>query len=1068
MKQSAHKQFHHVDTKKPLPLQEEEILSFWKEESIFEKSIGAIAYDKEDISKRPLFSFYDGPPFATGLPHYGHLLAGTIKDVIPRYKTMKGYRVPRRFGWDCHGLPIENEIEKSQGLSGAKSIEAFGIDRFNEECRRIVLRYTEEWKSIVERFGRWVDFSKTYKTMDLSFMESVWWVFSELYKKGLIYKGYKVMPFSTKLGTPLSNFEAGENYKEVHDPSIVVKVSLQDFPSRSLLIWTTTPWTLVSNLAVVVGPDIDYVVVRVHNEEYIIAKDRISFVFREGTEYDILQEMKGRDLEGLSYLPLFPYFQSLKNEGAFKIVTDSFVQLGDGTGLVHAAPGFGEDDFYVCQKAKIPVVCPVDQNGAYTSEIQDFQGRYVKDCDKEIIKRLKGEGRIMIHETLLHRYPFCWRSDTPLIYKAVSTWFVAVEKIKETLLQSNDNITWVPAHIKYGRFGKWLENARDWAISRNRYWGTPIPIWQSEDGDQIVMSSIQELYEYSGHKAEDLHRHFIDSVEITKNGKTYRRIPEVFDCWFESGSMPYAQNHYPFENKEVFETIFPADFIAEGLDQTRGWFYTLNVLSSALFGCEPFKNVIVNGIILAEDGAKMSKRLRNYPDPMDMINKYGADAVRMYMLSSPAVKADDLCFSESGVELVLRQIILPLFNAYSFYVTYADLYGFNPDDRSAQHHADIFSTPPSEELDIWILSKTGTFIAKVEEALDRYDLQEAVVEFAPFVDMLTNWYIRRSRRRFWNDEDCLDRREAFSVLHSVLKAVAQVSAPFIPFFSELMWKNLRLKNDPISVHLSSFPDKSIFHHDAALEMSHDIAQKIARLSHALRKELKIRVRQPLETVYVITRDIALQQAILRVQKVILDEINVKHLEIQSDEHEFVDIKAKPNFRVLGKKVGKKMKAVQEAVDAISFSDLMAFLEAGEKGTITLYIDGEELTLTSEDLLVERKVKEGIVAHHEEGLTVALNTHLSSELIAEGLAREVVNKLNTMRRDINLKVSDRIMVTMKVPEHFQDMLQAWLSYIQQETLAISISFDEKDCHSHAQEWEMNGEKTMISIEKIAES
>lgn len=1054
------KKFIPVNTKKSLASQEEEILHFWVEEQIFEQSIGTAGPDAEKIVQRPLFSFYDGPPFATGLPHYGHLLAGTIKDVIPRYKTMKGYKVPRRFGWDCHGLPIENEIEKAQGLSGAKSIEEFGIPEFNEECRRIVLRYAEEWKSIVARFGRWVDFSNTYKTMDTPFMESVWWVFSELYKKGLVYKGYKVMPFSTKLGTPLSNFEASENYKDVQDPSIVVKISLRSQKNRSLLIWTTTPWTLVSNLAVVVGPDIEYVVVQSleDGQEYIIAKERVGFVFRDPLKIKVIEVMKGEALKGLLYQPLFPYFQHLQDQNAFRVVVDPFVQLADGTGLVHAAPGFGEDDFYVCQKASIPIVCPVDQNGAYTDEVRDFKGRYVKDCDKEIIKLLKSDERILLHETLLHRYPFCWRSDTPLIYKAVSTWFVHVEKVKETMLEANATISWMPEHIKYGRFGKWLENARDWAISRNRYWGTPIPIWEADDGDRIVIGSIDELFEKTGHRADDLHRHYIDALEITQNGKVYRRISEVFDCWFESGSMPYAQNHYPFENKGLFETNFPADFIAEGLDQTRGWFYTLIVLSSALFGKAPFKNVIVNGIILAEDGAKMSKRLKNYPDPMDVVHKYGADAVRLYMLSSPAVRADDLCFSEAGVELVVRQILIPLFNAYSFYVTYAEMYNFVPDE------IDLSDFIPSSELDRWILSKSGTLVANVEKAFEKYDLQTAVQQFQPFVDILTNWYIRRSRRRFWSDQDTLDRREAFYVLHTVLKTLALTMAPCVPFLSEIIWKNLRSDTDPISIHLAAFPDSTKFVQDLLLERAHALAQNVVQLAHALRKELQIRVRQPLKTLYVITSDPVAKSAIESVQAIILDEINVKSLVIQSDEHEFVHIKAKPNFRVLGKKVGKKMKAVQEAVEAIGFDDLIQFMDRGESGVLVLLVDGEKITLTQEDVVIEREVKEGIVAHHEAGLTVALDSLLSPELLSEGLAREIVNKINTMRRDLELKVSDRIDVGMNMSQKSAEGLQVWQAFIQEETLAILFSFEKPLEQGFSQEWELQGEMVSISIKK----
>ena len=956
--------FSPVDTKTPLAKQEEKVIDFWKKEKILEKSI------LEGKKLQP-FSFYDGPPFATGLPHYGHLLVSTIKDVVLRYKAMQGFQVSRRFGWDCHGLPVENEIEKAKGLSGAASIEAFGIDMFNEECRSIVLRYTSEWESTVLRFGRWVDFSDTYRTMDPPFMESVWWVFAELWRRGLIYEGYKVMPYSAKLGTPLSNFEASENYKEVDDPSIVVALTLEQDENCSLLIWTTTPWTLPSNLAVMVHPEIEYLVLehKQTKKRYIIAEPRAGAILKDIENYREVGRMKGIELEGTRYKPLFPFFLQHKDHGAFRVIMSDFVQLDEGTGLVHSAPGFGEVDFYACQKAGIPVACPVDQNGKFTDEVQPYQGRFVKDCDKEIIRELKNQGRILIHDTIRHRYPFCWRSDTPLIYKAVSTWFVAVEKIKDRLLRANDAITWVPEHIKYGRFGKWLENARDWAISRNRYWGTPIPLWRSDDGECIVVESREQLRELTGASPDDLHRHFIDDLTITKDGKVYRRIPEVFDCWFESGSMPYAQLHYPFENQERFAQLFPAEFIAEALDQTRGWFYTLTVLGAALFDSPAFKNVVVNGIVLAADGTKMSKRLRNYPDPLEVVGKYGADAVRLYMLGSPVVHGDDLCFSEAGVELVLRQVFFPLWNAVSFFVTYARIYSWEPfaklaicevpangrasistkpivvtmgEERSELCHrrheqsavasfAKGSCTPPSTfahpkaEIDRWLLSITAKLIADVEEDLDRYDLSTASLRLQPFVDHLTNWYIRRSRRRFWSDEDSQDRREAFETLYQVLMAFSKVAACLSPFTMELIWQTLRAPSDPESVHLSRYPQKNAFPRDLELEAAHGAAQLVVRLAHALRKSLKLKVRQPLPKAFVVTPDTNTRQLLASVKGIIADEINVKEIDFSDDEHPFVTLKAKPNFRVLGKRLGSRMPAVQHALEHLHYSKLQELL-----------------------------------------------------------------------------------------------------------------------------------------------
>ena len=660
---------------------ETRILKLWKENSFFEKSVKL-------REGSPQFTFYDGPPFATGLPHYGHLLAGTLKDVIPRYKTMKGFFVPRRFGWDCHGVPVENEIEKEKNLSGAPSIEEFGVANFNEACRSIVQRFVSEWKETVFRMGRWVDFDNSYKTMDPKYMESIWWVIGELWDKDLIYEGFKVMPVSASLGTPLSNFEANLNYKEVDDPSLTVKFELQD-EKAFLLVWTTTPWTLPSNLAVIVNPKIEYVRVKdaASGEVYILAKSRLGAYFKD-SEAEVLSTFCGSDLEGKKYKPFFQYLKSKASKSSFQVLADEFVGEDDGTGVVHAAPAFGEMDFYVCKKEGIDAISPVDQNCRFTKDIPEYEGMFVKDADKDIIKRLKAENKVFLHTQIRHRYPFCYRTDTPLIYKTVTTWFVAVEKLKEKILSANDQIRWVPSHIKTGRFGKWLENARDWAISRNRYWGTPIPIWRSDENDFLVIRSKEELEAKTGQKVEDLHRHFIDHLTIEHNGKVYKRVKEVLDCWFETGSMPYASLHYPFENEDLFESRFPADFIAEGLDQTRGWFYTLTVLAAALHDKPAFKNAIVNGIILAEDGQKMSKRLKNYPDPNLVMEKYGADAIRLYLLHSPVVQADDLKFSERGVEQTMRQFLIPLWNVtHLFQPTQTSTLGSQKSSKSQKHRS---------------------------------------------------------------------------------------------------------------------------------------------------------------------------------------------------------------------------------------------------------------------------------------------------------------------------------------------------------------------------------------------
>ena len=718
-----------VDSKVNFPEEELKVLDFWKKNNIFKKSISQRA-GAED------FVFYDGPPFATGLPHFGHFIPSTIKDIIPRYKTMKGMKVERRFGWDCHGLPVENLIEKELGLNSKTDIEKYGVDKFNEKCRESVLRYVNEWKGTITRLGRWVDFEHDYKTMNPDYMESIWWVMKSLWDKGLLYEGHYILPYCPRCSTVLSNHELNlGGYKDVHDPAITIRFKVtkaglkasdkeMENGSTYFIAWTTTPWTLPSNLGLTMGPDIDYVKVKDGDEYYILAEARLGAYYKNPEELDIVWKKKGSELEGSRYEPLFPYFASLAvnedgSEGAFRVFTADFVSTEDGTGIVHTAPGFGEDDNKVFKGTGVPTVCPVDAECKFTKEVPDYAGRFVKECDKDIIERLKQEGKLVKKEQILHSYPHCWRCSSPLIYRGVGSWFVAVEKIKPSLLKANSQITWQPPHIKEGRFGKWLEGARDWAISRNRYWGNPLPIWKCPDcGKTICVGSREELKQLSGIYPEDLHKHFVDKITIPCDcGGIMKRIPEVLDCWFESGSMPYAQNHYPFENKEYFEKHFPADFISEGLDQTRGWFYTLTVLAAALFDKPAFKNCIVNGLVLASDGKKMSKSLRNFTDPNEVINKFGSDALRLFLIHSSVVRADDLKYSDDGVRDVLKGILIPLWNSYSFYVTYANIDGISPEKAPEN---------PSNPLDRWILSSAQKLIKDVTEALDAYDLSKAV------------------------------------------------------------------------------------------------------------------------------------------------------------------------------------------------------------------------------------------------------------------------------------------------------------------------------------------------------
>jgi isoleucyl-tRNA synthetase len=1030
--------FDHLDPSS-LTSKEEKILNFWQKHHIFQKSL-------EKTIKGKKFTFYDGPPFATGHPHYGHLLAGTIKDVVPRYKTMKGFYVERRFGWDCHGLPVENEIEKNLNLSGAPSIEAFGIANFNEACRSIVLRYTSEWQTTVERMGRWVDFKNTYKTMDIHFMESVFWVFKTLFNSGLVYEGYKVMPYSTKLGTPLSNFEANLNYKEVDDPSLTVKFPLKE-ENAFFLVWTTTPWTLPSNLAIMASKNLEYAKIfcKKRHETYILAKARLSRYFPEERDYELLETFSGSRLEGKTYTPLFDYY---KNHKAFYVLLDDGVSESDGTGLVHTAPAFGEMDFYACQKAGIEPVCPVDQNGCFTAAVVDFCGLFVKDADKDIMRNLKAKGLVFEQATLRHRYPYCWRSDTPLIYRTVSTWFVSVEKIKDDLIKANQKINWVPQHIKEGRFGKWLEGARDWAISRNRYWGTPIPIWRAKDGEILVVGSIKELEALTKETIVDLHRHYLDDLEITHNGKVFKRIPEVFDCWFESGSMPYAQEHYPFEHEEKFTQSFPGDFIAEGLDQTRGWFYTLNVLSVALFNEPAFKNVIVNGIILAEDGNKMSKRLKNYPDPMHVVDKYGADALRLYLLSSPAVMAEDLKFSERGVELIVRSALIPLWNSYQFLSSYARLANFHPDDPC------IFRT----EIDLWLESITQKLVQDVTNAMENYHLNQAVPPLLEYIDQLTNWFIRRSRERFWSDKKTEERQAAFLTLYHSLFTFTKVAAPFMPFLAETIYQGLKNEGDPESVHLCSFPqvDKKARH--ITLEESMSLAQIVVSLGHKLRKETKLKVRQPLKKATLVSNDPKILQALEQKKDLIQDELNVKNLEFSTLEKEFVWYLVKPNFRVLGKKVGQDLPKVQKKLSEISENLIK---ELSQKA-IYIEVEGKTYHIEPQDVVITKETHPGIVADTHEGITIVLDTELTPDLIQEGLAREIVNKINTMRRDMGLEITDRINVSIDTDEPVRAAYNVFKDYIDHETLTKHVHYEKNE----GTVWDLNGHQATIMITVLA--
>jgi len=1008
--------FQPVNPKQSFPKMEEAIIQYWKDNDTFKKSIEHPA----GVDKPKEYVFYDGPPFATGLPHYGHLLAGTLKDVVPRYWTMQGYKIERNWGWDCHGLPVENIVEQELKLGSKTQIEEYGIGKFNESCRSVVLRYTEEWKKTVERMGRWIDMENDYKTMNPEYMESIWWVFKSLWDKGFIYEGHKVVPYCPRCATPLSNFETNQGYKDKQDPALTVKFELVDEPGVYMLAWTTTPWTLPSNLALAVGPDITYAKIKDSNgETYIMALDRVAHYYKNPADYKIEKEFLGKDIKGKKYKPLLPYFADKAEPKAFTVTTGNFVTIEDGTGIVHMAP-FGEDDMVTLKALNVESVYPLDAECKFNELVPEFKGMDVYEANPLITKKLKDEKKIVKHETINHSYPFCWRCDTPLIYRPISTWFVNVEKIKEKLQKTNKKINWIPDHIQDGRFGKWLEGARDWAISRNRYWGAPLPIWRNDENpdDMIVVGSIKELEDLSGQKITDLHKHKIDPVKIKKDGKTYTRIPEVLDCWFESGSMPYAQLHYPFENKEKFENNFPAEFIAEGLDQTRGWFYTLHVLSNALFEKPAFKNCIVNGIVLAEDGQKMSKRLNNYPDPNLILENYGADALRFYLMNSPVVKADDMRFSEKGVSDVVRNFILPIWNSYSFFVTYANIDKWKPAKKAKK---------PSNKLDLWILALLSELIETEIKFMETYDLQKASNAIYSFVDSLTNWYIRRSRRRFWKSEDDDDKKMAYQTLYTVLVKLCQVIAPFMPFLSEEIYRNLTGEE---SVHLTHYPksDKKALNVKLMEEMF--VAKTIVNLGLASRAKKKIKVRQPLAKAQVALGDQYDKNVLESQLEIIKEEINVKDIEIIDNPEDLAKVFARPNAKLLGPKYGKDMQSIIMSAKDGKFERLA-------NGNIKVL--GFELL--PEEIEIGYLGKEGFDVETEAGILVALDTKITPELGLEGQARDLVRQIQEMRKTADYNVDDRI--TIALIKAKPELISKFGDYIKSETLALSIADDISD-------------------------
>jgi isoleucyl-tRNA synthetase len=992
---------------------EKEVLKFWDEDKTFEKSV----HNRDGAAE---FVFYDGPPFANGTPHYGHIMVSYVKDVVARYQTMNGKKVERRLGWDCHGLPAEMSAEKQLGVSGRKQIEEYGVEKFNDFCRSDVLKYSGIWVEMFKRIGRWVDFSHDYKTMDLPFMESVINNFKQLWEKGLVYEDYRVLPYSWAAETPLSNFEVNQGYQDKTDNAITVMFTLEN--GMKMLVWTTTPWTLPSNLMLAVGKDIDYAVMEEDGQKYVLAqallgryKKQLEHAARVGT-------MKGADFVGMAYEPMFPYFNHLKEKGAFRVLSGEFVSTEDGTGIVHIAPGFGQDDFEACRAydENFPVVCPVDEAGKFTAEVPDYQGKQVFETNEPIMQLLKEKGILVKKEQYTHSYPFCWRTDTPLIYKAMSSWFVKVTDFRDDMVRNNQQITWVPEHIKDGRFGKWLEGARDWSISRNRFWGTPIPVWKS-DNPQFpridVFGSVAEIKEKTGIEVTNLHKPYIDEVVYPNpddpSGKTMmRRVGDVFDCWFESGSMPYAQVHYPFDNKEWFENHFPADFIVEAMDQTRGWFYTLTVLSTALHNKPAFKNCICTGLLMAEGGQKLSKRLKNYPDPNEVLDSIGSDALRWFLVSSPVLKGGNLAVDREGKEIAkaARVAQIPMWNAYYFFTLYANAEGYQAKEVSGS----------SEAIDNYILSKLKRLGRIVKQGLDTYDVALSCNEIASFMEILNNWYIRRTRDRFWSGD-----QQAFDVLYTVLVNLSKIMAPLMPFLCEYVYKNL---TGGESVHLTDYPQLENIKLDETLVDEMDFLQDLCSAGKFIREEKNLRNRLPLAGLTVVGDNLGFLNG--QYQDIIKDELNVKEVKIDNNLAAYAAKTVYLYTPLLGKALGKDMGPVMAAYKQGKW-------ELNADGTLS--IAGQ--TLTPDLFEVRLDMKDGVAgkAFADNKAVVTLNTNVTDELKREGMARDFVRLVQTLRKDKDFNISDRIELCYATDNaELNKALDENKAYVAEQVLAVKVS------------------------------
>ena len=1016
---------------------------FWEENHIFQKSI-------DERKEGEVYTFYDGPPTANGKPHIGHVLTRVIKDMIPRYRTMKGYKVLRKAGWDTHGLPVELEVEKKLGLDGKEQIEEYGLEPFIKQCKESVWKYKGMWEDFSGTVGFWADMDDPYVTYDNNFIESEWWALKQIWEKGLLYKGHKIVPYCPRCGTPLSSHEVAQGYKDVKERSATAKFIVKGEENTYFLAWTTTPWTLPSNVALCVNPVETYVKIKVGDEKFILAEALVEANFPD-TEYEVVEKYVGTDLEYKEYEPLFNFVTPDKK--AYYVTCDSYVTLTDGTGIVHIAPAFGEDDANVGRKYDLPFVQLVDGKGEMTKETP-WAGTFCKDVDKEILINLEERGQLFNAPKFEHSYPFCWRCDTPLIYYARDTWFIKMTDVKDDLIKNNNTVNWIPKTIGEGRFGAWLENVQDWGISRNRYWGTPLNIWECECGHRHAIGSIEELKSMSDNCPDEieLHRPFIDAVTIKcpECGKEMHRVPEVIDCWFDSGAMPFAQWHYPFENKEIFEQNYPADFISEAIDQTRGWFYTLMAISTLIFDKSPYKNVIVLGHVQDKDGRKMSKHLGNVVDPWSVLDNQGADAVRWYFYANSAPWLPNR-FDDKNVNEYQRKFMGTLWNTYAFYVLYANIDNFNPMD----YKLDYSQLPP---MDKWILSKLNSLVKYVDNSLENYKITESARAMADFVDELSNWYVRRSRERFWGEGMPQDKINAYMTLYTVLKTMSLLSAPFTPFMAESIYQNLVVgidKTAPKSVHLCDFPvaDESMI--DAKLEANMELVLSIVVAGRAARNTANIKNRQPIGQMYVQAQS----KLDAEYNDIILDELNVKNVEFVDDAAKFTSYSFKPQLRTLGKKYGKLVPQIGEYLKNGDGNALMNELKTN--GAIKFTIDGTDVELAEEDVLVATAQTDGFVAESYKNTTVVLDTTLSPELIEEGFARELVSKLQTMRKEAGFEVLDRINVYYEGNDKIAEIFAKNGESIGKDVLAESVQAGKA---GYSKEWNINGEKVTLSVEK----